>query len=141
MRTSIFRRRIAHNNHLFTAQYIDPRALFAFCFGMLPNVSYINDVEVNAAYAFIRSSVEGQVQDTLQHACYNYDTGNTEFNVTFIVLFGDRLIEIGGNYVTLFHSRDKTARAVSILQDIAQFRIQDSARAPIGFATRQVVNN
>ena len=103
MRFTFFKRRPAHNSHLFTAQYTDPKALFAYYFDRLPSIIYITEVDVNAAYAFIRQQMSADQIDCYQHSQYNYDTGRPEFNVTFIVLEGARLIEIGTDYVAVLH--------------------------------------
>jgi hypothetical protein len=135
------RRRIAHNNHLFNGQYIDPKALFVACFDILPSVSCITQVDVNPAYEWIRKQVEGEVIDCYQHSQYNREIGRTEFNVTYILLFGKRLIEVGSDYVSIFHDRANAAWAQQMLDDLAPLTIAETSERRIGFATRQAVSN
>ena len=141
MRLHFFRRRPARNSHLFNAQYIDPKALFAYYFDRLPSVTYITEVDVNAACAFIRQRVAIDQIDCYQHSQYNYDTGRPEFNVTFLVLEGARLIEIGSDYVAILHDSNSADWVIALLREVAVYRTADASRAPIGFATRQELNN
>lgn len=138
---NFLRRRTAHNNHLFNAQYIDPKALFVYYFNALPNVSYITEVDVSKAYSFIRDTVGHEADDCFQHAQYNRDTGKMEFNVTFIVLRCNRIIEVGGDYVAILHGRNEAAWAGDLIQKIAAYRVKTTSNGRIGFATGQEINN
>ena len=69
------------------------------------------------------------------------DVGKTEFNVTYIVLFGKRIIEVGGDYVSLFHDRAGADWANETLDQLAQFTVAEPTERRIGFATQQAIAN
>ena len=141
MTLNFFKRRVKHNNHLFNAQYMDPKALFVYYFDLLPNVSYITSVDIDRAYPFIKSQVNFDVLDFYQYSQFNRDVGRMEFNVTYIVLRYDRLIEVGSDYVSIMHSRAQSDWAINLVQKISDFRAPTDAGKKIGFAVGHEVNN
>jgi hypothetical protein len=128
---------MAHNNHLFNAQYIDPKALYAFYFDKLPNVSYITEVDVNAALPAIRARLEPDLVENYQHASFNRETGTMEFNVLFLVMSDNRLVEVGNDYVTVFHDTYSAGWTLSFLREVSRYKVQEAAKGPIGFAIAQ----
>jgi len=141
MFSKIFRRRMAKDYQLFNAQYIDPRGLFLYFFDKVPNISYVTNVDVNQAYPFIMDKVGGHVQEVYQHAQLNDETRALEFNVTFVVLRTDLLIEIGGDYVSVLHGRQEADWVAQMLKDLAAFRAHHKTGThKIGFATQNELN-
>jgi hypothetical protein len=120
---------------------MDPKALFVYYFDLLPNVSYITSVDIDRAYPFIKSQVDFDVLDFYQYSQFNRDVGRMEFNVTYIVLRYDRLIEVGADYVSILHSRTQSAWAINLVQKMADFRVNTSTGKKIGFAVGQEANN
>ena len=136
MRLHFFRRRIANQNFLFNGQYIDPKGLFLSKFNEIPSLAYVTDIDVDKAYAMIRRVTQGQVDKTYQHSSYNHENGKVEFNVTYLLLYNNRLLEIGGNYVTVFYANDDYPWAEHLLRELANFYTAQAATpSKIGFAT------
>ncbi len=141
MKLNIFRRRVASMNYLFSSQYIDPKALFLATYSSLPSVTYLNNLDVNAALGRLRSNIAAEIRDFYQYAEYNAASGRTEFNVQFYVLCKPCIIEIGADFVTLYHARSLNDWAGAFLRDLSGFCRTEGSRRPIGFATRQEQEN
>ena len=136
MRLRFFRRRAANQNFLFNGQYIDPKGLFLSKFHEIPSLAYVTDIDADKAYVLIRTLMSGEIDKTYQHSSYNHENGKVEFNVTYLLLRNDRLLEIGGNYVTVFYTNGDYPWAENLLYEIAKFRTETAATASrIGFAT------
>jgi hypothetical protein len=121
MFSKFFRRRIANVNTLFNAQYIDPKGLFVCTFNEVPSAAFITDVNVNDAYPFLRKMLSGLINATYQHSHYNYDTRKLEFNVTFLVLNDNRLIEVGGDYVGIYYGKLNYNGVEALVKELAAF--------------------
>lgn len=141
MKLNIFRRKVANMNYLFSGQYIDPKALFLATYDGLPNVTYMTSVDVNAALGWMRSTISGELRDLYQYAEFNAAAGTAEFNVQYYVLHKPCIVEIGTDFVTLYHDRSLHNWAAAFLRELAAFRKTDGSKTPIGFATRQAIEN
>lgn len=133
---NLFRKKVSSINQLFGNQYIDEKALFLYHFDQLPNISYINGIDSDKAYALIRSRDAAHVIDVLQHSRYNTDARKLQFNVTLVVYNNRRIVEVGGDYVALLHTRADFHWAEALLNDLAAFRKDDVPNNKIGFSTQ-----
>jgi hypothetical protein len=137
MRLRIFRRSITRNTALFNGQYIDPRALFVEAFEAIPSVTYLSGLNIDKALPAIHQRIADEIRSEFRHAEFNADNSRTEFNVMYYLLKRPCLIEIGSDFVTLYHDRPLMDWATVFLRELSPFRKCEDTRAPIGFAIRQ----
>jgi hypothetical protein len=127
---------------LFAGHYIDGRALYLYQFGTLPCIAYINDIDLVKANEFVNGSIRHELQDTLQFSGYNYEAGETQFSLSYLVLSRRRIIELGQGYVALHYHVSDTYWAQLLLQELSAFRVTEeaSAHSRIGFVTGNSMN-
>ena len=137
---NFFRRRTAHVSYLFNAQYIDPKGLFVNLFNEVPSAAYITAINVREAYPFLKKLLHARTTDVYQHSHFNYDVKKLEFNVTFVVLNNDVLVEIGGDFVGFYYSQGNYGYIAELMDRLADYRIVKETNTKIGFATQHDVN-
>ncbi len=140
MRLGFFRRSITRNTALFNSQYIDPRTLYLEVFEIIPSVTYLTGLDIGTALPQLRHRIADEIRAEFRHAEFNADAGQPEFNVLYYLLHRACLIEIGADFVTLYHDRELMDWSTNLLRELSRFRKDVDARAPIGFATRQPEN-
>ncbi|XZF13487.1 hypothetical protein ACTHGU_17040 [Chitinophagaceae bacterium MMS25-I14] len=136
MMKNFFRKKINNNNWLFQGSYIDVKGLFLYSFEELPNVSYITGIDTGKAYEYIRRTQDGQIVNTYQHSEFNHEEGKLLFNVTFVVLADRKIVEIGGDYVSVLHTKDGYNWAANLLKDLSRFKRSAEPSGKIGFSTQ-----
>jgi hypothetical protein len=130
---NLFKRRVANNNWLFNANYIETKGLYLYYFNTLPCVSYITDLDIEKAYSYLTEAVRLETKEVFQHCAYNHDEGKAQFNVSILVLVSDRIIEVGSDYVMLLHRSDDYNWANAMLKNLASFRTEEGKPNRIGF--------
>jgi hypothetical protein len=130
---NLFRRKIANNNWLFNNNYIDVKGLYLYYNGTLPCVSYITDLEIDKAYAFLLEQLNTSITEVLQHSMYNYEEERSQFNVSILVLISSRMIEVGSDYIMLLHPSDDYNWAAGMMKALSAYRKEDETPARIGF--------
>lgn len=134
MFSKFFRQLVAGNNYqLFDNRYIDPKGLFMHFFREVPSVSYITDLNISEAYPFLLKQVTADMIEMYQHAQFCYEAGHMECHVSYLVLQGSRLIETGNDYIAVFHSRHQADWALSVMRNLAAFRMTRQQPNKIGF--------
>ena len=130
---------VAYETGLFWNNYVDTRVFFVKRFKTIPTISVITEVDSTAAYALIKGRLGEQILDAYQLCRYDYESGKAQFLVTVLVLSGDRMIEIGTEYVELLHRLTEGEWANELLAALAECRTmpaveaEDKAPTVIGF--------
>lgn len=137
----LFKKRINNNNWIFSNNYIDAKALFLYKFDEIPSISYITGIDINKAYSYLRDTEKNRLH-TFQHSEYSHEENKLLFNVTFIVLEDRKIIEVGGEYVSVLHTQSDYNWASNLLNTLSGFKLDKSTdtNGKIGFATQQVMN-
>ncbi|GAB4093923.1 hypothetical protein [Flaviaesturariibacter terrae] len=133
-----FGRRIHAPAGLFSGPFFDVRTLFVLEFDRLPSVSAIGDIDGSNASVWLWEQLRGEVIKTWQHSFFDHEDGEVAFARSILQLGGARLVEIGPNYVELFHDGDY-AWANGLIRALAAFR-NAPKEAPIGFARSGKMN-
>lgn len=116
-------KRIYINGGLFNGHYVDVKAFYAAAFNKIPCLTFIGDIDISKAFAFVNETYKADIKTTYQHSYFNHDDKNVYFNNTIIVLSFERVIEIANNYCQLLHTPNQYNWARALANDIAQFRV------------------
>lgn len=131
---------------LFSGHYVDVKALYAAEFNKIPCLTFIGDIDIIKAFAFVNEAYKADIKTTYQHAYFNHDDKCVYFNNTIFVLSFERVIEIANNYCQLLHTPNQYNWAKTLANDLAQFRIvPDNATSfkhthVVGFAREVQMN-
>ena len=141
-----FLKRINTNAGLFNGHFVDVKAFYVLKFNAIPCITFIGDMDITKAFAFVKDNCKADITATYQHAYFNHDDKKVYFNNTIVVLTSERMIEIADNYCMLLHTTNQYAWARELVNNLAQFRIEKDA-APVfrhtpvvGFAKEAEMN-
>ncbi|HEX5153876.1 MAG TPA: hypothetical protein VFW07_20660 [Parafilimonas sp.] len=141
-----FFKRVHIKGEIFNGHFIDVKAFYVAQFNKVPCVTFIGDMDVSKAFAFVNETCYRDIKATYQHCYFNHDDQKVYFNNTIIVLRFGRMIEIADNYCQLLHTADQYNWAGTLVTELAQFRIEkDVATAyrhthVVGFAKETAMN-
>ena len=140
----IFSNRIRNAEALFRDHYIDVKAFYAARWGRVPCVTFVGELDITAAFAYLSEQLVSQVVDVYQHAYFDHETGSIFFNTTVFVLRQNRMVELSANYCHVLHTPRQYAWACELARQLAQFKVQaEPVNAPptiVGFAREAQFN-
>lgn len=119
-----FLKKVNANTGLFNGHFVDVKALYVLKFNAIPCITFIGDLDITAAYAFINNTCKADIISTYQHSYFNHDDNKVYFNNTIFVLNFKRIVEIADNYCQLLHTENQYAWAKQLVHDLAQFKIE-----------------
>ena len=126
------RLRIRKAAGLFDINFIDSKQLFVQLNKELPNVMFINDIDVDKAIMLMESRLDN-VRAVYRHEQFDFTEQQVAFNMVVIVTRDGCIIEISSiyNYVELLYTIDQTPWANCLAKDLSAFRLNtaDSAIA------------
>jgi hypothetical protein len=130
---------------IFSGHFVDVKAFYTFEFNVIPCITFIGDMDITKAFAFVKDSCNPDIISTYQHSYFNYDDKNVYFNNTIVVLNNKRMIEIADNYCQLLHTINQYSWARQLVNDLAQFKMERHVPAfrrtqIVGFAKEAEMN-
>ncbi len=144
MRNFLFGRKYARVNPLFDGHYLDIKAFYVMEFDKIPAVSFIGELNVTAAFAFVKERFRHEIRNVYQHAYFDYNEQAMLFNNTVFVLSNYRMIELASNYVHVLHTCEHYTWTRNLMDELKKFRIEplDAPRVTtvIGFARQHDMN-
>lgn len=132
-------RKVVDTVALFNGHFIEVKAFYALQFDAMPCVTFIGELDVTKAYAFINEQLKESIVHVYQHAYFDHQEQQMFFNNTILVLRGNRMIEVGNNYCQVLHTTSQYAWANQLAKELAAFRIVNKEPA-IGFARHSTMN-
>ncbi|MET0393199.1 MAG: AAA family ATPase [Chitinophagaceae bacterium] len=110
------------NDDLFGGSYIDARVLYTQLFREVPSISYMSNVDINKAFAYIQNGYAGRVMRIYQRNAYNWNDEQLEFDVTIFRLAGKTLIEVGNGYVNILYHRNNFSLCKGLVKVIKEYK-------------------
>lgn len=138
-----FNRKAKNLSMLFNGHYLDVKGFYVLATEKIPCVSFIGEIDVTKAYAYIKQSLDGDIRNTFQHSYYDHDSKETYFNNTIFVITNNRMIELANNYCHILHDGTYYTWARNMLITLADFRLvreQKTQTQIIGFARQAEMN-
>ncbi len=129
---------------LFGDHYVDVKVLYVSEFRKVPAVAFIGELDITAAFTYLRERLGTETKRLLQHSFYDHAEQKMFFNNSIFILDNYRMIEVAGNYCQVLHAGNDYDWAADILKNLAQFRMHSlTAEGPatvIGFARQTTLN-
>ncbi|HUS02250.1 MAG TPA: hypothetical protein VMY77_11015 [Chitinophagaceae bacterium] len=130
--------RIKNVNGLFVNNYIDSKVFFVSRFKALANISFIRDVDVTKAYAFIMENFAAEVVEVYQYSSFDYAENKALFIMTIFVLRDNRMIELGYDYAEVLFTNDHYSWANELLASLSNCRMAERTKV-MGFVRPEAI--
>jgi hypothetical protein len=133
------KRKKADTIGLFNGHYIDVKVLYVMEFDKIPCLAFIGEIDTSRALAYINAKFATDLISTFQHNFFDHTQDALFFNNTIIVLDGQRMIELGNNYVQILYRPGDFSWADALVKEMVEFKTVQPETS-IGF-TRQTTMN
>jgi len=107
---------------IFDHQYLESKAFYLYRFKTVPNLSFMDDIDVTAAFTYIQSNLKNNIVDIYQNCVYNRMDSIQQFNKTIFVLSNKVMIELGGQYAEILYPPDKHGFADNLLKALSIYK-------------------
>jgi hypothetical protein len=116
------KRMIAAPQVIFDEYYIDGKLLYVKKFGKLPSVNSISGMDTAMLCGHIHNGSLGQVLERYQSNYFNWTEKKLQSNRTLFVLEGNLLLELGHEYVSVYHDNQQEECQTEILNSLLAFK-------------------
>lgn len=140
---NLFRKKIHDTSALFSGHYMEIKAWYVLQFDRMPCLTFMSELNITKAYAFIREYCRHEITGVYQHRYFSHDENKMFFNNTVFILTENRMIEITANYCQVLHTNEQYEWASALVKDLAAFREirgQKNETRVIGFARQEEMN-
>lgn len=93
-----FLKKINTNSGLFNGHFVDVKAFYVWKFNEIPCITFIGDMDITKAFAFVKDNCKADKTATYQHSYFNHADQQVYFNNTIFVLTNNRMIEVADEY-------------------------------------------
>jgi len=137
-----FTRKIRTADPLFNGHFVDVKTFYVLQFNKVPCISFLGEIDVTKAYAYINEKFGYEVISVFQHVYFDHDKQQTFFNNTVYVLTGNRILELAKGYAQILHTPKDYAWANEMMKALAVFRVEAPAYQTqvVGFARQPEMN-
>ncbi|MBC7935256.1 MAG: AAA family ATPase [Rhizobacter sp.] len=112
----------------FEHEYLESKGFYAFLFNKVPVISYINDVDITAAFAYINDNRKNDIVNIYQYLHYNRKEERQEFTRTFFEMKNGMLVELGNNYAEILYGPDLYDEAKELVTILAQIKMPEKTQ-------------
>jgi hypothetical protein len=92
-----------YTNNIFDKRFLDIKNLYVYCFGIIPNLNFISDVDGEKAFAAFKQKCGNLISRIHQYRWYERKDKRYQFDKTVIVLSNNCLVEFDETHCQLLH--------------------------------------
>ncbi|MBX2921699.1 MAG: AAA family ATPase [Chitinophagaceae bacterium] len=116
---------VKRNPSIFDHQYIEAKAFYMFRFRRVPCTTYIDEMDVTRAYAYIQNNLGNDIVDIFQDCFFNRKENMQQFNKTIFVLSNKVIIELAGQYAEVLYANNKYSFADNLLKALSEYKVPE----------------
>lgn len=120
--------KITDINNLFSNNFIESKAFFMYCFNSVPCINYIDKINTDKVFKYIREEYGAAITGIFQYSRYNWSKKISQYDTTMIVLRDNCLIELAGSYCEILHSNADYDTATRFIAELSQFKAKDKKK-------------
>lgn len=113
---------------IFESHYLECKSFYLYCFRQIPCTTYVDDIDIEKAFAYIRETYRDKIVDVYQASSYNRETAKQEFETTLFVLENKILIELDGHYVNVFFPLKMQTMVYKLIDTLNQFKLPEKEK-------------
>lgn len=109
--------------HIFDHQYLESKAFYMYRFREVPCVTYVDDIDINSAYAYVDSHYKNKIVDIYQNCFYNHKDTAHQFYKTVFVLSNKIMIEVAGQYARILYPNNSYNFADNLVKAFSAYKL------------------
>jgi len=111
--------------NVFEHNYIESRAFYLYRYGIIPNVTYVDDIDVSKAFGYVKNIYGNKIVDIYQSCFYNRQEGVQQFNKTLFVLNDKVIIELAVQYAKVLYPNNKYDFVDQLLKAFNEYKLPE----------------
>jgi energy-coupling factor transporter ATP-binding protein EcfA2 len=108
MMDNVIGQRITNTNSVFGRYYIDSKAMYMYCFGGIPSICWVDNIEGEKAFAAFREKYEGLIDAVYTYRNYYRKQKKANFDDTVVVLKDKGVLAFYPSSCEILHDGNKT---------------------------------
>jgi len=122
--------RVIDASALFDDYLMNAKSLYLYCFGALPSISYISNIDGEKAYQAFVEQFGNEIETTYQYRWYHNKEKAFRFSSTFAVMKNNCIVEFDGGYCEILHNGTVGAFIDEVVKKVSHFK-ERSKRQPL----------
>lgn len=114
--------RIINANSIFGRYYIDSKALYMYCFTDIPNISFVDDIEGEKAFAAFREKYNTLIGSIHTYRKFKRKEKKVEFDDTVVILKDRCVMEFSDGYCEILHDSGNELFITELINFLHQFK-------------------
>lgn len=110
---------------IFEHLYIDSKAFYLYRFRNIPCATFVHEIDVSKAFAFINNNFNERIEDIYQSSYFDREAGKQLFNKTLFVLNNKVIVELYGQHAGIFYPNNKFDFADKLLKNLSEFKLPE----------------
>ena len=110
---------------IFEHLYIDSKAFYLYRFRNIPCATFVHEIDVSKAFAFINNNFNERIEDIYQSSYFDREAGKQLFNKTLFVLNNKVIVELYGQHAGIFYPNNKFDFANKLLKNLSEFKLPE----------------
>ncbi len=114
---------------MYSNNYIEVKSFYVQLYRRVPCISFINSIDTQNVYQYIRDGKAGKVLQVYQRTYYNWTQQRQEFSTTLFILANKTMIEMGDEYAEILFSDNRYAYAKELMEVFKNMKAPEKERA------------
>ncbi len=110
------------NAAIFETNYIEVKTFYVKEYNTTPCISFINNLDVSKAYAYINTGAAGKVLGIYQRNYYSWQHKRQEFSTTVFKLENKVMIEVGDEYAEVLFANNNYKFANELMELFSSYK-------------------
>jgi len=115
---------------LFDSYLMDGKALYLHCFSVLPNVSYIGNIDGENAYEAFTKQFRDDILRIYQYRWYDNKDKAVRFSNTFAIMRNNCIVEFDSGYCEVLHDGTADGFIDEVVKKVRHFK-ERNKRKPL----------
>jgi hypothetical protein len=114
--------KIINANRVFSNHYLDTRALYLYCFGNIPCISFADDIDGEKAFTAFEAKYPGMIESIHLYRSFKRRKKKVEFDDTVVVLKNKCVLEFDYGYCEILHSYESKVFVQELVEFLQTFK-------------------
>lgn len=114
--------RVISANGIFGRYFIECQSLYMYCFGGIPSISLVDDIEGEKAFIAFREQHKEMVVSIHTYRSLRRNDKKADFDETVVILKDRCLLQFDAGYCKIFHDEDNDLFVTSLITFLRGFK-------------------
>lgn len=114
--------KVINTNSVFSTTFLDAKHLYLYQFNNLPNISFINSIDGEKAFAAFREKYAAQIETIYQYKWYKQKKKRYQFDTTIVIMKTNIIIEFEDDCCQIYYGSEYLQMVQEITELVTPFK-------------------